>query len=362
MSKLLDQFRGCMIGGLVGDCLGAVFESRYEGLVPVNKINAYFDKLKDPQFSETQQYTDDSAMARQISISYIKNTGFCYQDLAERFSREYMREPWRGYGGSVVDVFNKLKDQNYTEPFKPAAEQFNGSGSYGNGAGMRAHPVGLACYSLQLQQTLDHAVNVGRLTHAHVHGIGGGVLQALAVQQALQKHSSVEDMLKQIRAGIELFESTRENQDYSGKLDQVEEFLNSTDTELEEICFELGNTVAAIESIPTALYCFLRCLKDHKVEDQFEQTIRLAIQLGGDTDTIASMAGAISGAYLGIEAIPEFMIRHCEAVEDAHKHATAMHNIVTSNKDENEKNGTTNGYGDADLSSPPPEKKAKTES
>ena len=58
------------------------------------------------------------------------------------------------------------------------------------------------------------------------------------------------------------------------------------------------------------------------------------------------------------------MIRHCEAVEDAHKHATAMYNIVTSNKDENEKNGTTksNGSGDADLSSPPPEKKAKTES
>ncbi len=55
------------------------------------------------------------------------------------------------------------------------------------------------------------------------------------------------------------------------------------------------------------------------------------------------------------------MIRHCEAVEDAHKHATAIHNIVTANKDENEKNGATNGHGDADSSSPPPEKKAKTD-
>ena len=64
-------------------------------------------------------------------------------------------------------------------------------------------------------------------------------------------------------------------------------------------------------------------------------------------------------AYL--KAIPEFMIRHCEAVEDAHKHATAIHNIVTANKDVNEKNGATNGHGDVDSSSPPPEKKAKTD-
>jgi len=363
MSKLLDQFRGCMVGGLVGDCLGAVFESRYESLVPLKKIDDYFEKLKNPHFLETQQYTDDSAMARQIAVSYIRNQGFNYKDLAERFSKEYFHEPWRGYGGSVVDVFTKLKEQNYSDPFKPAAEQFNGSGSYGNGAGMRAHPIGLACHTLDLQQTLDHAVDVGRLTHAHVHGIGGGVIQTLSVQQALKGHESIEDMMRHVRTGIELFESSRQNKDYSLKLDQVQEYLNSSsDTELEEICFELGNTVAAIDSVPTALFCFLRCLKDFEKEEQFEQTIRLAIRLGGDTDTIASMAGAISGAYLGLEAIPEFMIRSCEAVEDAHKHATAIHNIVNKSNIDQAANGGDKGSAGEKMNekeSSPPEKKAK---
>lgn len=351
-----------MVGGLVGDCLGAVFEMRYESLVPLKKIDEYFDQLKSPQFMETQQYTDDSAMARQIAVSYIRNKGFSYKDLAERFSKEYFQEPWRGYGGSVVDVFTKQKEQNYANPFKPAAEQFNGSGSYGNGAGMRAHPVGLACHTLDLQQTLDHAVDVGRLTHAHVHGIGGGVIQTFAVQQALKRPENKDEMMKHIRAGIELFESSRQNKDYSMKLDQVQEYLTtSSETELEEICFELGNSVAAIDSVPTALFCFLRCLNDYEKEEQFEQTIRLAIRLGGDTDTIASMAGAISGAYLGLEAIPDFMIRSCEAVEDAHKHATAIHDIVikdniveAANSGDNERNSPND-----DEIFPPPEKKMK---
>eukprot|EP00088_Acartia_fossae_P052663 TRINITY_DN5960_c0_g1_i4.p1 TRINITY_DN5960_c0_g1~~TRINITY_DN5960_c0_g1_i4.p1 ORF type:complete len:330 (+),score=54.11 TRINITY_DN5960_c0_g1_i4:139-1128(+) len=319
-----------------------------------------------PTSHRTKKYTDDTAMARQIAISYIKNKSFNYKDLAERFSKEFLHEPWRGYGGSVVDVFHKLQEQNYADPFKPAAEQFNGSGSYGNGAGMRAHPVGLASYKLDLSQTIETAVNVGRITHAHVHGIGGGVLQTLAVKQALRQEDCVETMLKKIREGMEKFESTRNNKDYSNKLDLVEEFLKSSDTALDEICFELGNSVAAIDSVPTALYCFLKCCKDYEKKQQFEQTIRLAIRMGGDTDTIASMAGAISGAYLGIEDIPDFMIRHCEAVEDAYKQATGIHDIVTLQKPSDSEEKQTNGQevvnnGDARGTSEPPEKKPKAD-
>jgi len=332
-SKLLDQFRGCMVGGLVGDCLGAVFEMQYESLVPAKKIDDYFDQLKDPHHTETYQYTDDTAMARQIAASFIQHKTFVYKDLAEKFSQEYYREPWRGYGGSVVDVFNKLKSQKYEEPFKPAAEQFNGSGSYGNGAGMRAHPVGLACYRSELTETIDTALNVGRLTHSHVHGLGGGLLQTLAVQHALHEEST-DKILKGVREGIEKFESTRDNTDYSSKLDLIQQYCRTEDeTDLEEICFELGNSVAAVDSVPTALFCFLRCCNEFDRKEQFEQTIRLAIRLGGDTDTIASMAGAISGAYLGLQELPEFMIRHCESVEDAVKYATKIHSIV-SNKGE----------------------------
>ena len=62
---------------------------------------------------------------------------------------------------------------------------------------------------------------------------------------------------------------------------------------------ELGNSVEAHNSVPTAVYCFLRNW------GSFEESVLYAVSLGGDTDTIGAMAGAISGAYHGVEAIPE---------------------------------------------------------
>jgi poly(ADP-ribose) glycohydrolase ARH3 len=61
---------------------------------------------------------------------------------------------------------------------------------------------------------------------------------------------------------------------------------------------ELGNGIEAFNSVPTAIYSFLA----HP--DSFAQAILHAISLGGDTDTIAAMTGAISGAYLSFESIP----------------------------------------------------------
>merc|ERR1740128_955217 len=119
------------------------------------------------------RYTDDSAMAKQIAASFVKQQAFDYKDIASGFSLDYHREPWRGYGASVVEVFSKLK-ANPADPFTPAAQQFNGSGSYGNGAGMRAHPIALGAYALQVHEVINHATNVGRITHSHPLGVGGG--------------------------------------------------------------------------------------------------------------------------------------------------------------------------------------------
>ncbi|XP_023324703.1 poly(ADP-ribose) glycohydrolase ARH3-like isoform X2 [Eurytemora carolleeae] len=327
MAKMLEHFKGCMVGGLIGDCLGAKFECQYENLVPVEKVDNFLKEIQDPTFS--QKFTDDTAMARQIARSFIEKKSFNYQDLARRFSSEYCREPWRGYGQAVGEVFKAL-ELDSTDPFKPGAQQFNGSGSYGNGAGMRAHPAALALHGQDTKKIIDTAVNIGRITHAHVLGVGGGVLQTLAVTQAL-KGGTPEDILSGVRVGMQEFEKEWENTEYSLKLDLVQEYMDQPDSELPEICFELGNDVSAIDSVPTAFFCFLRGCKRFQGKDQFEQTIRLAIHLGGDTDTIASMAGAITGAYLGVQSIPLYMKKHCEGLEDAEKQAEDIFGVVSSN-------------------------------
>jgi poly(ADP-ribose) glycohydrolase ARH3 len=79
--------------------------------------------------------------ARQIAYSLIAQKKLVPTDLAKRFWEEYYRESWRGYGASVSAVFEKLRKD--TDPFEAAAQQFDGKGSYGNGAAMRVHPVSI---------------------------------------------------------------------------------------------------------------------------------------------------------------------------------------------------------------------------
>ena len=67
-----------------------------------------------------------------------------------RFSKEFEKEPGRGYGGNVITVLRALADPNLKDLFQPAREQFGGSGSYGNGGGMRISPLGLFYYQKPL--------------------------------------------------------------------------------------------------------------------------------------------------------------------------------------------------------------------
>jgi len=321
--KLMDRFTGAMLGGLVGDCLGATFEMRFENLVPVRKIDTFFEDLKnmDMEVDDKLKYTDDTAMARQIALSYIEHKKLDPKAIAKNFSDEYFKEPWRGYGGSVVEVFEKLRASNCEDHFKPASEQFAGSGSYGNGAGMRAHPIALACAGYPPEQVVEQAKAVAKLTHSHPLGVHGGVIQTMAVYHALHGRTSAQ-ILEKIKELVEDLEKNYESSTastYKNKLKLVDQFLGKPDDDLDEICFELGNDVSAVDSVPTALFCFLKIMHEAKREDPiplpeacFERVLRLAIRMGGDTDTIASMACSIAGAYLGRQAIPAHFLEVCE--------------------------------------------------
>lgn len=69
--------------------------------------------------------------------------------LLPRFTEEYYRQPGRGYGANVVNVFRMLRETDYSDVFRPASEQFGGSGSYGNGGAMRIVPAALFGYRHQ---------------------------------------------------------------------------------------------------------------------------------------------------------------------------------------------------------------------
>ncbi|KAG5896276.1 hypothetical protein JTB14_033573 [Gonioctena quinquepunctata] len=328
---LKSKFRGCLLGSLVGDCSGAPYEG--DTITSGDKIiiQRYFDKLEEPEFKAPfKPYTDDTAMMKSVAKFLIDKPEPDYKFLAKLFVNEYYKEPRRGYGENVVDVFRKLKNSKYVDVFQPASEQFLGSGSYGNGGAMRIAPIPLF-YHNDYKSILDVASNATKITHTNILGVNGALLQAIAIQQALEQNP--QEKIDPKRFCLELYikmkkiEKIEEEEDcdeidfnaraYQEKLRIVEHFLGKApDDEIdEEVIFSLGNGISAYESVPTAIYCFLRAQSEIpriQTDNILRRTIQYAISLGGDTDTIACMAGAIAGAYLGEEAINPDLARHCE--------------------------------------------------
>lgn len=154
-----------------------------------------------------------------------------------RFAEEYKKEPNRGYGMAVVNVFKKLLSPKCSDVFEPARSQFNGKGSYGNGGAMRVAGISLTYSDVQdvkkvpclllrapqlwqccCQTRLSRTSQVGllrmcfhsqfaklsaELTHANSLGYNGAILQALAVHLALQGEVSKETFLEQLISHME---------------------------------------------------------------------------------------------------------------------------------------------------------------
>ena len=102
-------------------------------------------------------------------------------NFVRRFVKEYFNDPRRGYGANVSEVFQKLNNQNLEDVWTPAAEQFNGSGSYGNGGAMRISPVPLFAHK-NYDIMIHIAEQSTKLTHTHPLGINGAILQVRIVK------------------------------------------------------------------------------------------------------------------------------------------------------------------------------------
>jgi len=271
-----------LVGAAVGDGLGSSREGR--GMAGKGEIEFLNEKL------ESLTYTDDTHMTIGVAESLIENRGFNGEHMAQTFLKNYESEPWRGYGPGPPRIFRMIRSG---EPWDTAANKLYKGGSLGNGSAMRVAPVGLL-YSSDWAKLRETAYKSSSITHCHELGKEGAALQAYAVALAFNTPSDEEIDQEAFLFKLQDF---AQNQLYEEKVAQIRELLGEQDRA--RVVAVLENGIEAPRSVPTAIYCFLLHPKSYK------DSVIYAISLGGDTDTIASMAGAISGAYLGIEAIPE---------------------------------------------------------
>ena len=270
----VSKFIGSLIGSAIGDSLGAEREGA-TGFEEVHEIGP--------------RYTDDTAMMIGVAESLVACKGFDGNHMAERFIRNFEREPWRGYGWGPPRIFTMIRSGRRWDEMLDR-ELYPG-GSYGNGAAMRVAPVGLYCHD-DPEKLREVAYALGKITHSNELALEGAALQGYAIALAVRAGPSgikKDDVLK------ELMELARGKM-YQDKLKTMGKLLDR-DVKKAEVVKELGNGIEAINSVPTAIYSFL-CNED------FEHAVVYAVSLGGDADTIAAMSGAVAGACYGIEGIP----------------------------------------------------------
>ena len=239
-----------MLGTIVGDIVGSVYE---------------FHNTKDYNFhmiTSRSRFTDDTVMTLAVakwlvkdkanSVSYLIK---CLQELGRSY-------PNTGYGGT----FRRWLYKNDPKPYN----------SWGNGSAMRVSPIGF--YAHTLDEALELAKTSAGITHNHPEGIKGAQAIAAAVFLARQGKAKKD---------IQLYISNTFDYDLNRTIDSIRPTYT----------FD----VSCMGSVPEAIIAFLD-------GNDFEDTIRKAVSIGGDSDTIGAMAGSIAQAKFGI---PKSLAGYC---------------------------------------------------
>jgi poly(ADP-ribose) glycohydrolase ARH3 len=274
------------VGTFVGDALGAPFEGRSSAYVAGNWNSAR--SMIDSRPGRGA-YTDDTQMMIGVAESLAAHGAFDGEDMARCFVDNF--EAYRGYGSGACLALLALAgggawDQVATMVFP--------EGSFGNGAAMRVAPVGVF-YHHDLAQLRRTAEDSASITHAHPLGKEGAALQACAVALAMRARPGELDptyFLNELKAFARL-----DCEPFLERLHVMSRLLRSNPL-IDEVVACLGHDVRSFTAVPAAIYAFL----SHP--GSFREAVSYAVLLGGDTDTIGAMTGAIAGAYHGVQGIP----------------------------------------------------------
>jgi len=223
-----------MLGAIAGDIIGSIYEKK-----PLKTTEF-------PLFSDNSTFTDDTVMTIAVAESLL--FGESYETTFKKWGNKY---PNAGYGST----FKKWLRGEISGAYN----------SWGNGGAMRVSPIGYL--NLSLEEILKEAEKSASVTHNHPEGIKGAKAIAVSIHLALKGHSKEE----------------------------IKDFNSAT------IGYDMNRTVEAIRpnylfdvssqgSVPESIICFLEA-------ESVEDAIRKAVSLGGDSDTMASIAGAIAEAF-----------------------------------------------------------------
>lgn len=266
----------------VGDSFGQKFFGNQDTMM------AMIDQRAIP--SPPWYLTDDSIMAIAV-VDTLKTFGRIDQDyLASKFAENYVRNPYRCYGAMAQSLLRSISlGQDWREL---ASGQFNGQGSYGNGAAMRVGPLG-AYFADNINLLCEQAVLSAEVTHAHSEGKAGALAVALAASWVVNHPQSLDgmNMLKFVHGNLPSGETrsgiaTACDLPFSYQVETAVKALGN------------GTMISAQDTVPFSLWCAARHLGD------YAEALWTTVRGLGDRDTTCAIVGSIVSLGICHQGIP----------------------------------------------------------
>ena len=225
-----------MLGSIIGDIIGSTYEFHNAG------------KYDFELFPSGSDFTDDTVLTIAVADAILNNKP--YGTVIKEYANNW---PGRGYGG----MFSRWYHSENPQPYN----------SFGNGSAMRVSAIGWAFETLE--KTIEEAGKSAECTHNHPEGIKGAEATAAAMYLSRTGHTK-----KEIKDFVQ------------------QRFEYNLDRTLSEIKPGYKFNETCQETVPEAITCFLE-------SENYEDAIRKAIWLGGDSDTLACITGGITETFYG---------------------------------------------------------------
>ncbi len=284
----LEKFKGTLVGCAVGDALGAPVE----GMTPeaIAEMHGRVTGFIDARFG-AGRITDDTQMTVLLAQTIVEIGKFDLEQAGIKFGRWIAAsdagvKEARGVGMACGVACRRLNEG--ADPLT------SGVDSAGCGAAMRVSPVGLRYYHDpdELRRT---AVLQSRITHTHPEAAAGAAAAAFSVALGVADDGGLDrpGLVERVAGFVE-----RIDRGMSVKISGLTDYLDASPA---EGFAYTGTGGHVMETVPAALFAFLRSPYDP------EETLLTAVNAGGDTDSLAAIAGSVSGAFNGLAALPARM-------------------------------------------------------
>lgn len=273
--KIQDQISGCIFGGAIGDALG----SFYEGKKAEENIS----------YDQPMYLSDDTQMTLATCEAIAYSGKIELENIAQNFVNWYKTGNLTGLGSSTTKALRDLIAGGHW-----ALVGRKGDRAAGNGSAMRISPLAFCLKSLT-KKDRGMIRDISRITHHNEEAYAGALSVVLAIQASLTMKwedqmglfayilPNIPDCLLKDR--MEIISSDHQN------------------SSLEKIANTLGCSGYVVESVPLAIWG-----AGHIQKYGFKMLLEKLITVGGDTDTIASIAGQIAGTKIGKSKLPKSLI------------------------------------------------------